>query len=363
MDGERVTTGEVALVGGDGVPLARLRAALSAEPPIAAVVDVAGFDDIDPSQPAPGVAVLDATELDGAVAVAALARLDLLWPSTQAIVLAAEPDPSLVRAVLDAGALSLLAAGSDDQQIRATIAAALQGRGLLAVELVRPVIDVYAVLLAESSRRDRAVIESLAAAVEAKDTVTSRHLRQVSNLAVQLAEQVDPRLSRTEDFLYGCLLHDIGKIGVPEEILSKPGPLTDEEWAVMRRHPQTGARVVRPLGLSSVVVDMVLYHHERWDGAGYPEGLRASEIPLVARIFSVCDALEAMTAARPYRAPLPTMVAFERVCVEAGQQFDPAIVDALARGVSTGTIALEDNAGTPSPGGRFDRGRLVGFRP
>jgi HD-GYP domain-containing protein (c-di-GMP phosphodiesterase class II) len=113
----------------------------------------------------------------------------------------------------------------------------------------------------------------------------------------------------------------------------------------MRRHPQTGARVVRPLNLSPVVTDVVLYHHERWDGRGYPEGLSNDDIPLPARIFSVCDALEAMTAARPYRGPLPPSVAFERVRLEAGQQFDPVVVDALTRGIETGDIDLASTGG------------------
>ena len=356
----------VALIGPDASLRSQLRAALADEATIEEITELSSLDEISRGSQGPVVALIDATELDDALAVATLARIDLLWPATHLIVVARHGDPALVRSVLDAGALSLLLAGADAGQTRSTVLAAMDGRGLLDVSIVRPVIDVYALLLGESRRRDRAVIESLAAAVEAKDSVTSRHLRQVSRLAIQLAEQVDPRLARTDDFLYGCLLHDVGKIGVPEEILMKAGPLTEREWDVMRRHPQTGARVVRPLGLSATVVDMVLYHHERWDGAGYPEGLREEEIPLVARIFSICDALEAMTATRPYRDALPVMVAFERVRIEAGQQFDPTIVDALARGVSTGVIDLgdhpDDQPGRPARH-RFDRDGLVGFPP
>ena len=171
---------------------------------------------------------------------------------------------------------------------------------------MRPVIDLYATLHAETRRRNRAVIESLAAAVEAKDTVTSRHLRAVSRPGHAARHRGRPRrCGCDDDFLFGCLLHDVGKIGVPERILMKPGPLTSDEWEVMRRHPQTGARVVRPLGLGEMVSDVVLYHHERWDGGGYPERLAGDDIPLAARVFSVCDALEAMTATRPYRGPMP----------------------------------------------------------
>ena len=110
----------------------------------------------------------------------------------------------------------------------------------------------------------------------------------------------------------------------------------------MRRHPQTGVRVVQPLGLGETVSNVVLYHHERWDGTGYPERLRGDEIPLAARVFSVCDALEAMTASRPYRGPLPIEVAYERIRLEAGAQFDPRVVEALELGVERGDIDLEE---------------------
>jgi putative two-component system response regulator len=184
------------------------------------------------------------------------------------------------------------------------------------------------------------VIESLAAAVEAKDTVTSRHLRAVSHLALRLAEHVEPSLARSDHFLFGCLLHDVGKIGVPERILAKPGPLTEDEWVVMRTHPSVGADVIRPLGLDQVVENVVLHHHERWDGTGYPNGHAGDAIPLEARIFAVCDAMEAMTAPRPYRGPLAAATAYGRVLAAAGRQFDPGVVHALERGVRDRSLGL-----------------------
>ncbi|HEX8083571.1 MAG TPA: HD-GYP domain-containing protein [Solirubrobacteraceae bacterium] len=295
--------------------------------------------------PAPSLVVLDASGLSVDQAAAGVALLDAGWPGTPAVVVHDDTDPAVIRTILDAGAVSIVQTTLGDDELRATLRAACDGRGLIDVDVVRPVIDLYATMHAESRRRNRAVIESLAAAVEAKDTVTSRHLRAVSRLATQLARQVEPSYCDGDDFLFGCLLHDVGKIGVPEKILMKPGALTADEWEVMRRHPQTGARVVRPLGLAPVVTDVVLYHHERWDGRGYPEGLAEDDIPLAARIFSVCDALEAMTAARPYRGPLPVSVAFERVKIEAGHQFDPDVITALSDGVSSGSIDLEDAAG------------------
>jgi putative nucleotidyltransferase with HDIG domain len=293
----------------------------------------------------PDVALLDASECDVDQAIAGVALLDAAWPESCVVVLHNDSEPAVVRSILDAGALSIVPTTTSDRQLVATLEAATEGHGLIDVDMVRPVIDLYATLHAESRRRNRAVIESLAAAVEAKDTVTSRHLKAVSRLATQLAHAVDPDLCSGDDFLFGCLLHDVGKIGVPEKILMKPGSLTPDEWEVMRRHPQTGARVVRPLGLGDVVTDVVLHHHERWDGRGYPDGLAAEEIPLAARVFSVCDALEAMTAERPYRGPMPAKVAFERVRLEAGQQFDPEVIDALERGVHSGDIDLADAGG------------------
>ena len=249
-------------------------------------------------------------------------------------------DPATVRKALDAGAVSFVSHRAPAASLGDSVEAALRGRGMVDTDVVRPVLNLYARLLDEARMRDRAVIESLATAVEAKDTVTSRHLRAVSTLAVRLATLVEPSLVDSEDFRYGCLLHDVGKIGVPERILAKPGPLTAAEWVVMRTHPRVGVDVIRPLHLSPVVEHIVLHHHERWDGAGYPAGLADEDIPLEARIFAVCDALEAMTAQRPYRGPLPAEVAYRRVRDAAGRQFDPAIVDALEHGMQTGTVDL-----------------------
>jgi putative two-component system response regulator len=288
------------------------------------------------------VVILDAACEDGLAE--AVSRLRLAASDVAVVVASEGCSPETVRAALDAGAVSFVVKASAPELVRDTIHAALDGRGLLDPAVVRPVIGRYAALLEESRRRDRAIIESLAAAVEVKDTVTSRHLHEVSKLATQLASLVEPNLASSEDFAFGCLLHDVGKIGVPEQILTKAGPLNEDEWRLMRRHPQAGARVIRPLGLSSLVGDIVLYHHERWDGYGYPARLAAEEIPLAARIFSVCDALEAMTAPRPYRGALPAPVAFERVRIEAGHQFDPQVVAALERGVADGTVTLPEAA-------------------
>jgi ribonuclease P protein subunit RPR2 len=362
---ERADGRHLLLIGMEGLGLAPLRAALADDPSFVPVGRLADPDG-EYTGAEPHLVVVDTSHLSSDIAISSVAKAVLRWPQAGVLAIVPSAEPQLIRSLLDAGARSVMLGDADGDDVRAAVAAAAEGRGLIDVDVVRPTIDLYAVLLAESRRRDRAVIESLAAAVEAKDSVTSRHLRRVSRLATQLATLVDPSVGESEEFLFGCLLHDVGKIGVPEDILSKPGPLTQEEWDVMRRHPQIGARVVRPLGLSEVVVDVVLYHHERWDGGGYPQGLRGDDIPLVARIFSVCDALEAMTAMRRYRDALPASIAYERVRMEAGTQFDPAIVRIFERGVSSGEIDLDEPAGTePAPGlpRRFARDGLVGFPP
>jgi putative nucleotidyltransferase with HDIG domain len=274
------------------------------------------------------------------------------------LVMAGRNDPDVARAALSLGALSFLLREDASGHLGDAVAAALRGRGLLDSAVVGPIIERYGELLDDARSRDHAVIASLAAAVEAKDIVTSRHLNAVSETAIALAELVEPELADDDDFLFGCLLHDVGKIGISELILSKPGPLDPGEWAEMRRHPHVGARVIRPLGLSSTTTDIVLHHHERWDGHGYPSGLAGADIPLAARVFAVCDALDAMTADRPYRAALPPRVAFERVRLEAGSQFDPAVVAALERGVATGTICLGE--GDFEPEDRPPAGRITG---
>ena len=262
------------------------------------------------------------------------------------LAIAPSAEPQLIRSLLDAGARSVMLRDADQDDVRAAVAAAAEGRGLIDVDVVRPTIDLYAVLLAESRRRDRAVIESLAAAVEAKDSVTSRHLRRVSRLATQLATLVDPPIGESEEFLFGCLLHDVGKIGVPEDILSKPGPLTEDEWESCAGTRRSARASCARSGCRRSSWTSCSTTTSGGTAAATRRGCAADDIPLVARIFSVCDALEAMTAMRRYRDALPASVAYERVRSEAGTQFDPAIVRVLERGVSSGDIDL---ASPPAP--------------
>jgi len=174
-------------------------------------------------------------------------------------------------------------------------------------------------------------VEALATAIEAKDLTTGGHIERVRRLGLLLAGEIVPREVRDPQMAYGFLLHDIGKLAVPDAILRAPGRLTDEQWALIRRHPEEGVRMLSSVPFLDRALDVVRHHHERWDGGGYPDGLRGEEIPLWARIFSVVDALDAMTAERPYRAARSYQAALEEIRSHVGTQFDPAVVAALER--------------------------------
>jgi putative two-component system response regulator len=173
------------------------------------------------------------------------------------------------------------------------------------------------------------VIFSLAAAVEAKDTYTQRHTNRVAESARFLGLRMG--LSEEDlDALYrGGIIHDIGKIGVPDAVLLKPGPLDANELVLMRAHPEIGENIVRPLHTGSDLLPIVRHHHEAFDGHGYPDRLRGTAIPLLARIVAVCDAFDALTNDRPYRPRLSEREALAILTGGAGRQWDPNIVSLL----------------------------------
>jgi len=173
-------------------------------------------------------------------------------------------------------------------------------------------------------------VRALAAAVEAKDDYTGGHIQRVHEIGLLLAKAVAPDEADNPQLAYGFLLHDIGKLAVPDAVLKKPGPLSDAEWMLMRRHPEAGARILDAVPFLDRAVDVVLHHHERWDGRGYPAGLQQDGIPLWARIFAVADTVDAITSTRPYRRGRPLEDAVEEIVARAGTQFDPECANALA---------------------------------
>jgi diguanylate cyclase (GGDEF)-like protein len=182
---------------------------------------------------------------------------------------------------------------------------------------------------AERAAQNHASLRALTAALEARDGYTGRHGEETTSLTSRVAEALGLPGDERREIDTVALLHDVGKIGTPNEILHKDGPLTDEEWVVMREHPVVGERILRQVPGFEAVAKAVRHEHERWDGGGYPDGISGEEIPLASRIVLVCDAYHAMTSNRPYRRAMPVADALDELERHAGTQFDPAVVRAL----------------------------------
>ncbi len=174
-------------------------------------------------------------------------------------------------------------------------------------------------------------LKTLVAALDIRDSETRGHSERVAELTMALAEEIGlaPATPQWRDLQWGALLHDVGKIGVPDEVLRKPGPLSDREWAAMRAHPATGHEMLSEVDFLRPAAQIVHAHHERYDGSGYPRGLKGEEIPLGARIFSIADAFDSMTSDRPYRKAMPAEEALAEILRHSGTQFDPTAVRAF----------------------------------
>ena len=180
----------------------------------------------------------------------------------------------------------------------------------------------------ELRRSYMATVRALSNAVEARDAYTGKHAERVAAYGIELAGAAGMDLADSPQIEFGFLLHDIGKVGVPDAILFKSSSLTEEEYALVRRHPIIGSEILRDVDFLGEGKLVVRHHHERWDGTGYPDGLAGDSIPLAARVFAVADALDALTTDRPYR-PASTFDHARRVVLAgAGTQFDPAVVAA-----------------------------------
>lgn len=223
---------------------------------------------------------------------------------------------------LDAGASDFLAKPYDQGELLARVRAALRTKA--AIDRLE---DAQAVLVA------------LANAVEAKDPSTEHHCNRLAGLALGLARLLAVDDDMAEAIGYGAALHDVGKIGIPDAILRKPGPLTGDEYQAMKEHPALGRHIVSAANLPEVA-DWILHHHERVDGCGYPDGLAGDAIPFESRIVMVADAFEAITADRPYRDSRSVAEAIDELERHAGSQFDPRCLDALKRVVGTGAPTI-----------------------
>lgn len=169
-------------------------------------------------------------------------------------------------------------------------------------------------------------IEGWVVALDLRDRETEGHTQRVTEMTVKLARSLGLAEEEIVHIRRGALLHDIGKMGIPDEILQKPGPLTDDEWVTMRRHPQYAFQMLSPIHYLKQALIIPYYHHERWDGSGYPHKLKGEEIPLIARLFAVVDVWDALSSDRPYRKSMPSHEVIEYLQREAGRLFDPELI-------------------------------------
>jgi putative two-component system response regulator len=210
-----------------------------------------------------------------------------------------------------------LDAGADDFVRKPYDEAELMARVRSVLRLARATAEVVGA---------HGVIAALANAVEAKDSTTELHCQRLAGLAHEVGLRVGLEPAALKGLVFGALLHDIGKIGVSDAILTKPGPLTPDEWHAMRQHPLIGERICQPLATAAQFAPIIRHHHERWDGAGYPDRLRGEAIPIGARIVGLVDAYDAIVHDRPYRPARDVQDALEEIRREAGHQFDPELV-------------------------------------
>jgi putative two-component system response regulator len=194
-------------------------------------------------------------------------------------------------------------------------------------------------MVAQLQAAYKASLRTLANAIEARDQYTRDHVERVNAYAQALATELKWDEERRDALEFGAILHDIGKISVRESILTKDGPLNEEEWAEMRQHPTVGARMIQGIPYLSPAIPAVRFHHERWDGSGYPDGLTGETIPEEARLLAVADTFDALTSDRPYRKAKPASDAYDLIKEEEGRLFDPDMVKALEECWKRGEIA------------------------
>jgi putative two-component system response regulator len=184
----------------------------------------------------------------------------------------------------------------------------------------------HQLLLAQLQQAYSSTLIMLANAIELRDQYTRGHVERVRDHALVLSRQVGLSAVLMDQIHYGSILHDIGKIHISESVLKKPGPLNESEWIDMKKHPVIGVEMVKDIPYLAPAIPVIHFHHERWDGKGYPAGLSGEEIPLVARIVTVADSLDAMSTSRPYQQALSPDQAFEEILRGSGNMYDPGVV-------------------------------------
>ena len=261
------------------------------------------------------------------------------------VVIADGRDQKTAAEALALGVGGYVVRGSDASRLANAITA-VADRGVAyaapAADVLHHTLESTGAMSSGSEMNPMNAARALASALELKDTYTGGHAERVATMAMRLAHtaMIDGALP-AESLEAAFLLHDVGKIGIPETILTKPGGLTDTERRVLQTHVILGERIIAPLGFPAVVADVIRHHHERWDGRGYPDGLEGEEIPPAARLFAIADAIDAMTSLRPYRRPLTFDMAIREILDHAGSQFDPVLCRMVAEVFLDGPAELK----------------------
>jgi len=351
----------------------RLRTALRADGAVEVVAEVAQCDELRDviHRTAPAVVVIE-----GEMAIEAVALVPAPWTGSDTEVLALIDDVAErdIVALVEGGVRGFVRRGSNDL-VRATLAVAASEVAvdpILGARLMPVLLQVNADRLAASAALElareslaaqigelletnasltmareslaahlgemldtyRETVRTLAAAVELRDPYTGGHIERVAAYALALSQGFDP-VPADDPSVLGYMLHDVGKLSLPDEVLFNTGSLTPAQFDVVKTHTVTGSRLVDGIPFLRPALHIVRNHHERWDGKGYPDGLAGEEIPLIVRVFSVADALDAITTDRPYQKARSLEFAVSEITTEAGTQFDPVVATVFAEVVAT----------------------------
>ncbi len=292
--------------------------------------------------------ILSDVRMPGLDGLGLLEQVRMIDPEQVVIMVTAFDDSDTVKKALKAGAYDYINKPLDLDEVIYSIQ-----RGMEKVRFLKKLKDYQDNLEKQVARQTKQIkkvfagaLSALANALEAKDVYTQGHSKRVTALAVEIARRMHLPPIQVEQIKLAGMFHDIGKIGIKDNILNKNGSLTQEEFSEIKKHPKIAVDIIGDL-IDKDILDIVLYHHERYDGKGYPAGLKGENIPLGARILAVADSWDAMTSKRPYRKALPKDVAMEELRKNAGTQFDPRIVS-----VFLDTVMFEKH--THSPQYAFD---------
>lgn len=273
--------------------------------------------------------------------ITTLKEIKKLSPDTEVVLLTAYASIETARDAVRYGAFDYLMKPFDKDDLLMVVERGLQKRRTIESSKVEQEhLRIRSTLLEEQIARAKSdlmaafegTINALILAIDAKDSYTKAHSQRVSELSCLIAKSLRLGSGVIEGLKHAALIHDIGKIGIDESVLRKSGSLTIEEFEVMKKHPEIGVTIVSAVPFLEEAVPVILNHHERFDGMGYPRGIKGEDIPLSARIVMIADAIDAMLRSRPYRDNLPEEIIIKELKDNSGSQFDPLIVDVIVKG-------------------------------